>query len=77
MFFKNKETDVNQNFIKVAALLIHAAKIDQDYSENEEKIIIKALLEIGINKESIQQIMRRVFQYINRRSYTPTLITKR
>tara|TARA_B100001287_G_C22368687_1_gene383206 strand:+ start:102 stop:512 length:411 start_codon:yes stop_codon:yes gene_type:complete len=57
MFFKNKETDVNQNFIKVAALLIHAAKIDQDYSENEEKIIIKALLEIGINKESIQQII--------------------
>ena len=57
MFFKNKETGVNQNFIKVAALLIHAAKIDQDYSENEEKIIIKALLEIGINKESIQQII--------------------
>ena len=57
MFFKNKETSVNQNFIKVAALLIHAAKIDQDYSENEEKIIIKALLEIGINKESIQQII--------------------
>ena len=57
MFFKNKEKDENQNFIKVAALLIHAAKIDQDYSENEEKIIIQALLEIGINKENIQQII--------------------
>ena len=48
---------MNENFIKVAALLIHAAKIDQDYSENEEKIIIQALLEIGIDQENIQQII--------------------
>lgn len=57
MFFKNEKNEVNQNFIKVAALLIHAAKIDQDYSKNEEKIIIQALLEIGINEENIQQII--------------------
>tara|TARA_B100000963_G_scaffold12562_1_gene9687 strand:+ start:166 stop:576 length:411 start_codon:yes stop_codon:yes gene_type:complete len=57
MFFKNKENDINENFIKVAALLIHAAKIDQDYSENEEKIIIQALLEIGINQQNIHQIV--------------------
>ena len=57
MFFKNKENDMNQNFIKVAALLIHAAKIDQDYSENEETIIIQALLKIGVNQENIKQII--------------------
>ena len=57
MFFKNKENDMNWNFIKVAALLIHAAKIDQDYSENEEKIIIQALLEFGIDQDNIQQII--------------------
>jgi len=57
MFFKNKESETNQNFIKVAALLIHAAKIDQDYSENEEKIIEKALLEIGIKTENVQEII--------------------
>ena len=57
MFFKNKESEKNQNFIKIAALLIHAAKIDQDYSENEEKIIKKALLEIGIKTENIQEII--------------------
>ena len=57
MFFKNKENEMNQNFIKIAALLIHAAKIDQDYSKNEEKIIIQALLEIGINQENIDQII--------------------
>ena len=48
---------MNENFIKVAALLIHAAKIDQDYSENEEKIITQALLEFGIDQENIQQII--------------------
>ena len=48
---------MNENFIKVAALLIHAAKIDQDYSENEEKIIIQALLELGIDQNNIQQII--------------------
>ena len=57
MFFKNKESEKNQNFIKIAALLIHTAKIDQDYSENEEKIIKKALLEIGIKTENIQEII--------------------
>ena len=57
MFFKNKESETNQNFIKVAALLIHTAKIDQDYTENEEKIIKEALLEIGIKTENIQKII--------------------
>ena len=57
MFFENKENDINKNFIRVAALLIHAAKIDQDYSENEEKIIIQALLEFGIDQDNIQQII--------------------
>ena len=37
MFFKEK----NSNEIeKIAALLIHAAKIDENYSDDEEKIII-------------------------------------
>ena len=57
MFFKNKENGLNENFIKVAALLIHVAKIDQNYSEKEEKIIIQALLEFGIDQKNIQQIV--------------------
>ena len=59
MFFKNKGNEMSEDFIKIAALLIHAAKIDQDYSENEEKIIIQALLEIGINQENIQEIISK------------------
>ena len=54
MFFKKK----NSNEIeKIAALLIHAAKIDENYSNDEEKIIKKALLEIGANNQNIENII--------------------
>ena len=42
-FFKNNDYDkknVDKSFTKIASLLIHAAKIDQDFA-NEEKEIIK------------------------------------
>ena len=56
MFFQkndNKEDDLS----KVAALLIHAAKIDENYSSIEEEIIKKALLEIGASKSNLQEII--------------------
>ena len=56
MFFK-KEKNENNDLIKVAALLIHAAKIDENFSINEEKIIKKALLEIGADNENIERIL--------------------
>ena len=34
----------------VAALLIHASKIDENYTEAEKTIIIKALMELGLVK---------------------------
>ena len=44
MFFKDIENkDKNQGLIKIAALLIHAAKIDENYSQKEEEIIKKTL----------------------------------
>ena len=43
--FKKKSTDnINYKKILIAALLIHAAKIDENYTENEKNIIIKALI---------------------------------
>ena len=56
MFFK-KNNNKNDDLTKVAALLIHAAKIDENYSINENKIIKKALLEIGANNENIEKIL--------------------
>ena len=60
MFFKkNKIDDKNNDLAKVAALLIHAAKIDENYSNLEEKIISQALQEIDPNNQNIQEIIRK------------------
>ena len=56
MFFpknNSKEDDLS----KVAALLIHAAKIDENYSSTEEEIIKKALMEIGANSLNVKGIL--------------------
>ena len=56
MFFKKNNSE-NDDLSKVAALLIHAAKIDENYSKTEEEIIKKALLEIGATNENIKKII--------------------
>ena len=59
MFFKKNSDETENNFlIKSCALLIHAAKIDENYTENEEEIIKKTLLELGADKENIFQIIK-------------------
>ena len=58
MFFKKNSEENEKNFlVKTCALLIHAAKIDENYTENEEEIIKKTLLELGATKENITQII--------------------
>ena len=39
MFFKKKDKNEFDDTIKITALLIHAAKIDEDYTSSEEEII--------------------------------------
>ena len=39
MFFKNEEKKNNNFLTKVCALLIHAAKIDENYTDKEQEII--------------------------------------
>ena len=46
-FFKKKEKNINNKDVLVAALLIHAAKIDENYTDNEKKIIKKALISLN------------------------------
>jgi len=59
MFFKKTENhNQNEGLIKVAALLIHAAKIDENYSQHEEEIIKKTLLELGATDKNINNIMK-------------------
>ena len=59
MFFnKNKNSNKKEDLDKVAALLIHAAKIDENYSNEEKKIIEQALLELGANDENLNDIIK-------------------
>ena len=60
MFFKKKiENQRNNQLIKIAALMIHAGKIDENFSKQEEIIIKQALLKMGANKENIQKIIEQ------------------
>jgi len=54
--FKKKENKVNI-FIKITCLLIHAAKIDEIYSDKEREIIKKTILNLGIDKNEIEKIL--------------------
>ena len=55
---KTKESEKVDIFSKTASLLIHAAKIDQNYTNKEKLIIERTLIELGVNKEKINQLMR-------------------
>jgi len=57
-FVKNKKGNKDINLIKVAALLIHVAKIDENFSEIEEKIIKKTLIEMGAEKDALLSILK-------------------
>ena len=60
MFFKKKDNeDNNKDLIKVAALLIHAAKIDENFSSKEENIIKQTLLKIGADENDIIEIIKK------------------
>ena len=59
MFFKKDSTKTENNFlVKTCALLIYAAKIDENYTEKEEEIIKKTLLELGAENKIITHIIR-------------------
>ena len=59
MFFKKKENKTEDNFlVNICALLIHAAKIDENYTNSEEEIIKKTLLEIGLPEKDLNQIIK-------------------
>ena len=55
MFFKKEEAKNNNFLTKVCALLIHAAKIDENYTDKEEEIIKRTLNELGIKNENVSK----------------------
>ena len=60
-FLKKKESSKFQQIdiiSKTASLLIHAAKIDENYTNDEKIIIEKTLVELGANKEKLNELMK-------------------
>ena len=64
MFFNKKDysKDNNSYLVKIAALLIHAARIDEKYSIEEEEIIKKTLLNLGTSKNDLETIINKAKQ---------------
>ncbi len=59
MFFKKEKENHKHNYLeKITALLVYAAKIDENYSKEEEEIIELTLSKIGVNKEKIKKIIK-------------------
>jgi len=59
--FKNKKLEKDSKntdlLSKTASLLIHAAKIDEKYTDKEKDIIKSTLIEIGAEKKNIDKII--------------------
>ena len=60
LFKKEKENKNNEDhlsLISVAALLIHSAKIDENFTEKEKNIIKNALIEMGADESNLDEII--------------------
>ena len=60
LFKKEKENKNDGNhlsLISVAALLIHSAKIDENFTEKEKTIIKNALIEMGADENNLDEII--------------------
>ena len=61
-FFKNKEKEEDtmnndKSYSNIAALLIHVAKIDENYEDKEKEIIRKTLIELGATISNIDKLI--------------------
>ena len=59
-FFKNKDKNMmndDKSYSNIAALLIHAAKIDENYEDKEKDIIKKTLIELGAASAKVDKLI--------------------
>tara|TARA_B100001029_G_C14583356_1_gene195174 strand:+ start:38 stop:202 length:165 start_codon:yes stop_codon:yes gene_type:complete len=48
-FNKENKKEIEDPLTKICALLVHAAKIDENFTDKEREIIKKAIIELGAN----------------------------
>ena len=61
LFSKEKESEKDESHLSlicIAALLIHSAKIDENFTEKERDIIKNALIEMGANEDNLDEIIK-------------------
>ena len=61
-FFKKKDKEKtiandDKSYSNIAALLIHVAKIDENYEDKEKEIIRKTLIELGATISNIDKLI--------------------
>ena len=58
-FFKKEKKILENKNVLVASLLIHAAKIDENYTDDEKKIITNAIMQLeNISLDQAQKILQ-------------------
>ena len=65
MFFNKKDKNKNVSLENIASLLIHAAKIDENYSSKEEEIIKKSLIDLGADEKNLDSLLNDSNQKID------------
>ena len=55
---RKDKTYEKESAIKIAALLIHAAKIDENYTNKEKKIIEKTLIDLGLDNNKLIETIK-------------------
>ena len=54
---KEKQNSSDETYVEVPCLLIHASKIDQNYTQNEKEIINKTLKSLGVEENNVPKIV--------------------
>ena len=61
-FLKSKnvqKNDKDETFVEIACLLIHASKIDENYTKNEKDIIKKTLIKLECLENDVEDIINK------------------
>ena len=56
-FNKKEELNNDSDLLNVACLMIHAARIDENYTDKEKKIIKKTLTKLNDNNEDLDKLI--------------------
>ena len=56
-FDKVHQQNDDGDLINVACLMIHAAKIDENYTDKEKNIVKKTITKLNVNNEDIDKLM--------------------